>query len=560
MKKYWLLMIVSTLVLILSACTSDSDVDPESADADDESATSGASGDITISTPSDVISLNPQGSNDSASEVVRNVIYEGLVEFDAEGELIPVLATDYEQLDELTWEFNLREDVTFHDGSDFNAEAVKSNLDRINDPLVGSERAYLLEMIEKVEVIDDHTVHIKTEYPFTPLDMNLGHGGGKLLSKELIDEDYENAITEAGLDISLEEYYQARDESDEEALESAEAISESIGAVIEQNPAGTGYMQFDSRSPGEQTVIVKNPDYWNGEPSLDSVTYKVVPESGARIAELETGTTEVTDGVNTDNIARLEETEGINLHMVESNQIDYVGMNTESEPLDDVEVRQALSYALDREEIIEGIFNGSGRPGYGPIAPGMMGYTDDVNQYEYDIERAQELLEEAGHGDGLDLTIAVNDDNEERVDIAVYLQETLAEIGVNLEIQQLEWGTFLEATGNGEYDLFVSGWVNTTGSSDNAIYPLYHTDNMGLNGNRSFFSNEELDALIDEARSETDADARAEIYTEAQQLIAEEAPVIFVRYGDNLAASIDGVNDVVLTKNGLYDFSETTVE
>lgn len=556
MSKYRRIWLVGFLVLVLAACTDDSEVDSETDGGEEVN----EGGDLTISTAGDVVSLDPHGSNDIPSEVVRNVIFDGLIGFNAEGDIVNELATEYEQVDELTWEFSLREDVAFHDGSEFNAEVVKANLDRIVDPLVASERAFLMEMVEEVEVVDDYTVRIITEYPYAPLEMNLSHGAGKMISKEQIDEDYENALNEADVDMTLEEYYEARENGDEDLEETAGDMSGEIGSIVESNPVGTGYMSFESRSPGDNTVVENFEDYWDEPAYLDTVTFSVVPETGARIAELETGSTEVTDGIGTENIDRIEGTEGIGLERIESNLVEYIGINVESEPLDDPLVRQAISYALNREEVIEGIYNGSGRPSHGPLPPGMLGYVDDLEGIEYDMDRAQELLEEAGYEDGFEITITVNDESDERGDLAIWLQESLEELDITLNIEQMEWGAFLEYTGNGEHDLFTYSWNNSTGDPDNALFPLLHTDYIGIDGNRSFLSDDELDELLEEGRREIDDEARGQIYTEAQELVVEEAPMIFVRFGENISASIDGVNDVVLTQNGLYDFSNTTIE
>lgn len=553
---------MGTVVFVLAACADDSDVESDVAEGDgeDDGEQVSEGGDITVSTAGDVVSLDPHGSNDIPSEVVRNVIFDGMLGFSADGDIVNELATDYEQVDELTWEFNLREGVEFHDGSEFNAEVVEANIDRITDPLVGSERAFLLEMVDDVEIIDDYTVRIITEYAYAPLEMNLSHGAGKMISKEQIDEDYENALNESDVDMTLDEYYEARENGEEDLQETAGDMSSEIGAIVESNPVGTGYMQFDSRSPGDNTVLANYENYWDEEAYLDTITFSVVPETGARIAELESGTTEVSDGIGTENIERIEGADGINLQTIESNLVDYIGINVESEPLDDPRVRQAISHALNREEVISGIYNGSGRPAHGPLPPGMLGYVDDLDGIEYDMDRARELLEEAGYEDGFEISLTVNDESDERNDLAIWLQESLEELDITLNIEQMEWGAFLEYTGNGDHDMFTYGWNNSTGDPDNALFPLLHTDYIGIDGNRSFLSNQELDETLEDGRREVDDDTRGQIYTDAQELVVEEAPMIFVRYGENIAASVDGVNDVVLTQNGLYDFSNTTVE
>lgn len=438
--------------MTLAACTDDSDAGPDEENGSAEN----TGGDLSLSTSGDVVSLDPHGSNYIPSEVVRNVIFDGLIGFSAEGDIVNELAEDYEQLDETTWEFNLKEGVEFHDGSMFNAEVVAANIARINDPLVASERAFLMEMVEAVEIIDDYTVRLITEYPYAPLEMNLSHGAGKMISKDQIDEDYENALSEAGVDMSLEEYYEARDDDDTDHEAIAGDIASEIGTIVETHPIGSSYMAFESRSPGDNTVVSRFDEYWDEPAYLDSVTFNVVPETGARIAELETGNTHVTGGIGTENIDRIENTDGINLERFESNLVEYIGINVESEPLDDPLVRQAISYALNREEVIEGIYNGSGRPAHGPLPPGMLGYVENLEGIEYDMDRAEELLEEG--------------------------------------------------------------------------------------------------------RREVDEDTRGQIYTDAQEHVVELAPMIFIRYGENIAASTEEVNNLVLTQNGLYDFRETTLD
>src|SRR5699024_9806191 len=208
MGKIKQLFLVCTLVLILAACTNDDNVNEET--ASDVETSNG--GDLTVAIQSDGNSMDPHGNNDVPSEQIRDEIYEPLITLDDDLELVPLLAEEWEEIDETTWEFSLREDVTFHDGSEFNAEVVKANIDRLLDPAVASPRAFLLEAISEVNVIDDHTVEFKLEYPFSPLLNSLTHGAGKMLSKDLIDADYESALSETGEDMTVEEYYELRSE------------------------------------------------------------------------------------------------------------------------------------------------------------------------------------------------------------------------------------------------------------------------------------------------------------------------------------------------------------
>ncbi|WP_031547219.1 glutathione ABC transporter substrate-binding protein [Salinicoccus luteus] len=557
MRNFWKLMLLSVFVLVLAACTDDSEVEPEGG-AEGESSSSGG-GEMVLAFPSDAVSMDPHGSNDVPSEQVRDTMYEGLVTQDENLEIVPVLASEWEQTSDTTWEFTLQEGVTFHDGSEFNAEVVEANFDRLLDTATASPRSFLLEMVTEVNVIDDYTVELVTEFPFSPLLNNLTHGAGKMISKDLIDEDYQNAIDEAGLDMTLEEYYELREEGGDEYEEAANAIGGAIGTVVEQNPVGTNYLQFESRNPGENTELTAYEDYWNGAPTIDAATFKVVSETGSRLAELETGDSDFIAQVESSNIERVESNEDVTLERTDSMSIDYIGFHTQKEPFDDPRVRRAITHAFDKEAVLSGVYNDSGRPAVGPLAPGILGHSEDLESPAYDMDRARELLAEAGHEDGFDINLMVNDDNPERVDMAVWLQESLAELNINVNIEQVEWGAYLEMTGNGEHDMFILGWSNSTGDPDNGISPLFHSDMVGAPGNRSFFENDELDALLDEGKRESDQEAREQIYQDAQQLLVDEAPAIFVRHSENLNAYNNNVEGIEIDTYNIFDLRNVNI-
>lgn len=557
MKNFYQLIFVMMLAMVLAACTDDESVEEE-ASGTGESVGEEGGGDLTVATPSDAVSLDPHGSNDDPSEQLRDVVYEGLLTQDENLEITEALAEEWEQVDDVTWEFRLREGITFHDGSEFNAQVVEANIDRIQDPAVASPREFLLDMIEEVEIIDDHTIRLVTEYPFAPLLSNLTHGAGKMISKDLIDEDYENALAEAEEGVTLEDYYELREAGGDDFEEIADSISSGTGTVIEQNPVGTNYLKFESRNPGENTVFTRYDDYWAEPAILDSVTFKVVTEVGSRIAEIETGASDFVVNVQSSNIDRVENNDEVTLERRDALSVDYIGFNTQVEPFDDPQVRRALTHAFDSEAVLSGVYNDSGQPAIGPIPPGVLGYSESIEGLEYDIDLARELLAEAGYEDGFEATLMVNEDNPERMDAAVFLQESLTELDIDLTVEQVEWGAYLDATSNGEHEMFMLGWGNTTGDPDDGIMPMFHSDNIGASGNRSFFQNEEMDALLDEGARETDEDARQEIYEEATELVVEQAPVIFVRHGEYLNAVSNNVEGIIIDNYNVYDFREAS--
>src|SRR5699024_7759729 len=218
--KYFKRLTIAAMALGLAACTSDANV--EVADEDGETNTSG--GDFIASYASDTSSLDPAGQNDLPSDQRRDVLYEGLFDIDENMEPEMTLAAGFEQVNDTTWEFKLRDDVKVHDGTDFNAEAFKASIERIVDPAVASSRANIFEMIEEINVLDDYTVEVVTEYPFAALPNYLAHDAGGIVSKAVIDEDYQNAIDNAGLDMTADEYYGLRAEGGEEFDKAANAI------------------------------------------------------------------------------------------------------------------------------------------------------------------------------------------------------------------------------------------------------------------------------------------------------------------------------------------------
>ena len=313
-KKYYTYLLMAALMLIMAACTSDSDVEVTDEDGNTEETNIG--GDLVASYATDVSSLDPAGQNDLPSDQRRNVIYEGLLYLNDDLEPEPRLATDYEQTDETTWVFNLREGVQFHDGTEFNAEAVKANIERIVDPAVASSRANIFEMIEEINAVDEYTVEIVTEYPFAALPNYLAHDAGGMVSKAVIDEDYQNALDEAELDMTLDEFYAQRAAGGEEYEETADEVGRTTGTIVEQKPVGTGYMQFQSRSPGENVVVERFDDYWDEPAKLDTITFKVVAEDASRIAELESGQSHFIQGFDNAQWERIENHPEMETHPV----------------------------------------------------------------------------------------------------------------------------------------------------------------------------------------------------------------------------------------------------
>ena len=532
-KKSLLLLVFGLLLSVLVACASEPDENDsanEGTDEGTEDAAPAGEQDLMIATLSDAVSLDPAGSNDTPSSNVQANIFESLTKQDENMEVQPSLAESWEQVEDTVWEFKLREGVKFHDGTDFNAEAVKASIERILDPEVASPRLFLYEMITDIEVVDDYTIRFTTEYPFSPLPAHLAHNGGGIISPAVIEEDY--AAIEAG---------------------------EDPGSVINEKPYGTGFFKFEEWQPGTQITLVKNDDYWGEQALLDSVTFKVVGEGLTRVAELETGTSHIADPISPNDVAQVEGMDGVSPTKQPSVSLSYIGFNMEKEPFNDPLVRQAINLAVDKEQIITGIYDGNGVPAVGPLAPGVLGYDENAPGLEYDPDRARELLAEAGYEDGFSTTLWTND-SPERMDTATNLQAQLADFGIKVEIEVLEWGAYLEQTAQGEHDMFILGWSTVTGDADYGLYPLFHSDNVGEPGNRTFLKDDELDALLEEARQEAEPDARLELYSEIQTKLTDLAPMLYIHHQEFLLGVSDKVQGLTQLPTGILQLHEVSIQ
>jgi len=214
---------------------------------------------------------------------------------------------------------------------------------------------------------------------------------------------------------------------------------------------------------------------------------------------------------------------------------------------------------IDKEEIIDGIYNGVGIPAKGPLAPGIFGYDGNLEGLEYDPQKAKDLLAEAGYPDGFSTTIWTNDDRQ-RVDTATNVQSQLAKIGIDAEVKILEWGSMLEQTAKGEHEMMVFGWTTVTGDADNGLFPLFHSDNLGAQGNRTFTVDEELDQYLAGARQTSDPEKRQEFYSKTQKRLVELAPVIYLLHQEHLLGVRDEVKGLKQLPTQLLQLKEVYIE
>ena len=479
--------------------------------------------------------------NDSATADITSQMFEGLVRFTPYpyNEIVGALATSWQAIgDGRTWEFNLRQGVYFHDGSYFNADVMAWSLQRPLDTREASPGLFIIEMIESVEAIDTYTLHITTEFPFTPLIGHLSHPIAFAISPNALANEVHQRVIDFDAWVPTDDD-DGEDRPDEYVLHDWQlavlAYQEGRGlspepSMVTHRPVGTGPFMYDRRVGGDYTRLVPNPNHWRATPQIDELIFRVVPDSVTRFAMLIAGEGNSL-ALQPVDVAQVAAHPQLTPLDIAGTGIDYIGFNVDAEPLDDVRVRHALTYALNVESVIHAAFEGIGIPAVGPIGPNVL-YSphDHFTRREFNPARARELLAEAGLEDGFDLRFWYNQGNAARRAVGEIAQAYWAQIGVNLTIETVEWGTYLDHTAQGLHDTFILGWTTVTGDPDYGTISLFHTDFIGAAGNRTFFSNAQVDALLDEGRMSTDSNRRREIYRDLTEVLIEEAPWLFIRH------------------------------
>ena len=452
-------------------------------------------GELNIAIGTDPEMIDPIRATSSPAAMVMVHIMETLFDYTVDGEIVPLLARDYDVSDDgLVWDLFLREGIEFHDGTPFNAEAVKYNLERMLDPANEAVYAFLIDEISEIEVLDEYTVRIKTGEPFAPIMAHLSHNFLSMVSP---------------------------------------TAAEKYGDDFNENPVGTGPFTFESWTRGEKLSVVKNEDYWGDNAYLDRVNFLIVPEDATRVVMLETGEADAIMRVPPRDVERLGDRANTEVLSVPSVRTIYIGFNCQKEPFTDPRVRQAINYGVHNQAITDHILGGAGRPSDAPISPGLFGYSPQ-ERYDFNPEKAKALLAEAGFEDGLKATLhhPVGRYLMDEV-VAQAVQSQLTEIGVELELITMEWATYLEATGKrydeAEQELYMLGWGCVTGDADYGLYSMFHSTQWRPDGpGRSYYKNERVDELLQRARVTADEDLRADLYAESIELIWEDAPWLFL--------------------------------
>ncbi|KKM08836.1 ABC transporter substrate-binding protein [Clostridiales bacterium PH28_bin88] len=473
--------------------------------------------------------LDPAYVDDGESAKVIVNIYENLVQYKPNStDIEPGLATEWSSSEDgKVWTFKLRQGVKFHDGTPFNAQAVKFSVERQLPPNLNDDMPYAtftFGPVDKVEAADEYTVKFYLKEPYAPFLANLAMS----LSAPIVSP----------------------------------AAVQKFGADFNQNPVGTGPFKFVKWEKDQQIVLEANKDYWGEKPKVDKVVFKVTKENSVRASELISGAVDIIDGVDPNDVKKLEDS-GLKVLKAPGMNINYMGFFTHKKPFNDPKLRQAVSMAVNRKDLVDFLYQGMAKLANGPLPDFMPGYAADLKPYEYNPEDAKKLMAEAGYPNGMKVKMItyVNPRPYNAVGgekLAAAIQADLLKIGIQTEIVPYQWVEYKQAVKQGEGDLFFYGWIGDNGDPDNFLYALLSSFEIESTLNSAKYSNKQVDDLLVQAQRTSKPEERNKLYHQAQEIILQDAPWVFISHGVDMAATTKNISGYQLHPTGVYPLKGVT--
>lgn len=472
-------------------------------------------GELRVGLDFDIAGFDPAFAYDWVGNTVMPQVTEGLLEFLPDGTLGPNLAERWENPDPLTYHFYIRQGVTFHDGTPMTIDDVIFSMERIRDPDTGAWMGFMYSAVDTIERSDDWLVTVTLKEPDVMFPYAMATAASNVVSKTHFEADPEGFGTPE------------------------------VGAI------GTGPFKFISWSTGNEIVLERHDAYWNqddGGPYLDRIVFKIVPDATAMIAALRTGELHLKFGIPADLLPIAESMDNILLDFVDYFGSECIAFNTQRPPFDNVKVRQALNYAVDTVEITNALLGKYGSPSaYTPAGPNMWIFEQEkwaeafegLPTYAKDMEKARQLLAESGVADQLNGKVITTHEGLTSMGHALALQDAAADLGIDFEILNLSVEDLVTTTSNGErdYDILRCGFASDFPDPASNFLSFFHSHTTGEGGfNFANYRNDEVDRLLDEQSKTSDVTKRTELLLQVQQIIAEDAPMIFFNYSTGVMA------------------------
>jgi peptide/nickel transport system substrate-binding protein len=495
---------------------------------------------LTYARGNDSGTLDPQNTTSGEDVKVTNQVYDQLIMFKpGETSLREGLATDW-NLEGTTTTLTLREGVTFHNGADFTADDFIATFNRFTNPdseyypgdsYVSAYGPFTLgQWIKSVSKNGDYELTIELNQKYAPFLRNLAMFASSVLSEKAIEE---------------------------------------LGTDLKNNPVGTGPFQFENWDTSNQRIrLSAYGDYWGETASVDEVVFSAVGSNTTRAQTLDSGGADIIDGIGAQASKIVQNSSSSELVQADGINVGYMAFNmAKVEAFREKKVRQAISYAIDTEALVNSIFKGIASQANQPIPSNVMGYNENVSEYPKDVEKAQSLLQEAGYGDGFSFELATFKNprtyNPSPLQAAQLVKSNLSEIGIEVSINQQSFNPFLEYTNSGKHDACFLGWMTDNADPDNFFYALLHPqvkdsalkegqdwvsfDAEGFNTlNVAAWANSDYMQLVEEAQTTYDTQTRAEKYKQAAQIAHDEAPWVFLDHAKELRGVSNAVSGFVL--------------
>lgn len=481
---------------------------------------------VVMAVASTFTTMDPYDANDTLSLSVHKAFYEGLYGFDREMKVVPVLAESRTvSADGLVYTFRLRRGVKFHDGTDFTADAVKANFDRVTNPENHLKRFNLFSDVARTDVVDPHTVRITLRKPFSAFVNVLAHPSAVFISPA--------------------------------------ALKRYGNKEIAFHPVGTGPFTFVEWRQTEHVRVARNERYWRpGIPRVDAIVFRPVVDNNTRSAVLRTGEAHFAFPVPYEQAAVLQATPGLEVVSGPSIIARYVSMNTLKKPFDDVRVRKAINYAINKEALAKVAFGGYAVPAEGVVPPGVE-FAVKLGPWPYDPKKARELLAEAGYSKGFESELWSAYTHTTAQKVIQFVQQQLAQVGIKVRVQALEAGQRVERVESVQRPedagvrLYYVGWSSSTGEADWALRPLLATESWPPRlTNTAYYSNPQVDAALQRALATSDHAEKAAAYRAAQEQIWKDAPWAFLVTEKVLYARSKSLSGVYVLPDAAFEFAE----
>lgn len=470
---------------------------------------------VTVSLGSKPKSLDPAMYNEIPSLSIVEQIYNTLFQIDENGKIAPELAESYEYITPTELVIKLKKGVKFHNGDELKASDVIFSLNRMVEK---PATKVMLDVIESVESINDYEVKIKLKEPSAPILYTLSYPLTAILNEKYTKEKNGNIATDA---------------------------------------MGTGAFKYKNWGDGEKIQLVANKEYFGDKAKIDELIFRAIPENTSRLAALETGEIDIATIAPID-VQTVEGSSDLYAVSFPTTSTEYLTLNTAREPFNNKDYRKALNYAIDKQSIVDAVYLGKASVANTIVNPTVFGSDQKVGKIDYNPEVAKELLEKSGVKNKI-IKIMSND-NPVRLQAAQIIQANLKEVGINAEIETVEWGTYLQMTAQGDFDVFIGGWVAGTSDSDIVLFPLLHSSYKGGAGNRANFENSEYDRLVELGRKSTESSERIEAYSKAQEILAEENPLVPLYYKNENMGLNKRIKNFIPVANTIHNYATIEVQ